>query len=127
MNRGAAGDAKTRRVSFFKPTGFVLYVDHTIGERHMRHFPLFLDLTDRRVLVVGTGPVAHRKSELLERARARVLLTQQFQPALLEGCALAIGADAAEPDLQTLADAAREAGIPVNIVDRPELCTFVMP
>jgi uroporphyrin-III C-methyltransferase/precorrin-2 dehydrogenase/sirohydrochlorin ferrochelatase len=93
----------------------------------MRHFPLYLDLTDRRVLVLGAGPVSDRKAELLRRAGAQVLPAQHFQPALLERCALAIGADAAEADLQALANAARDAGIPVNIVDRPELCTFIMP
>jgi uroporphyrin-III C-methyltransferase/precorrin-2 dehydrogenase/sirohydrochlorin ferrochelatase len=93
----------------------------------MRHFPLFLDLNGRRALALGSGPVAERKAELLRRAGAQVLLARHFQSALLEGCALAIGADAAEADLQALANTARKAGIPANIVDRPELCSFVMP
>ncbi|MGE0437885.1 MAG: siroheme synthase CysG [Steroidobacteraceae bacterium] len=38
----------------------------------MRHFPLFLDLLDRDVLVVGGGTVALRKIEALRSARARV-------------------------------------------------------
>jgi uroporphyrin-III C-methyltransferase / precorrin-2 dehydrogenase / sirohydrochlorin ferrochelatase len=93
----------------------------------MRHFPIFLDLQGRRVLVLGSGEVARRKAEPLTRAGADVRLAAHFEPALLEGCALAVGADAPEADLQALSQAARAAGIPVNVVDRPELCSFIMP
>jgi uroporphyrin-III C-methyltransferase/precorrin-2 dehydrogenase/sirohydrochlorin ferrochelatase len=40
---------------------------------------------------------------------------------------VAIGADAPEADLRALSKAAQSHGIPVNIIDRPELCTFIMP
>jgi uroporphyrin-III C-methyltransferase/precorrin-2 dehydrogenase/sirohydrochlorin ferrochelatase len=93
----------------------------------MQHFPVFLDLRGRRALVLGAGEVAARKAEPLRRAGADVIEAPQFSPELLAGCALAIGADAAEEDLRALSAAARAAGIPVNVVDRPELCSFIMP
>ena len=93
----------------------------------MRHFPAFLVLQHRRVLVVGTGEVAARKAEPLRRAGAEVEIAPSFDPAQLAGCALAIGADAAEADLVALSQAAHAIGIPVNIVDRPELCSFITP
>ncbi len=93
----------------------------------MRHFPLFLDVTGRPVLVVGAGELAERKAEPLRRAGAEVRLRPVFNPADLDGCALAIGTDAPEIDLIALANAARTRSVPVNIVDRPDLCTFIMP
>jgi uroporphyrin-III C-methyltransferase/precorrin-2 dehydrogenase/sirohydrochlorin ferrochelatase len=93
----------------------------------MRHFPIFLDLRGQRVLVLGAGEIARRKAEPLSRAGADILMAARFDPADLIGCALAVGADAPEADLLALSEAARAAKIPVNIVDRPELCSFITP
>ena len=93
----------------------------------MRHYPAFLDLQGRRVLVLGTGEAATRKAEAVTRAGAVVTAVAAFDPALLPGCALAIGAEAPEAELVALSRAANAAGIPVNIVDRPELCSFITP
>ncbi len=93
----------------------------------MRHFPAFLDLAGRRVLVLGEGGVAARRGMLLARAGARVEYAARMDAALLEGCVLAIGADADEAELRALSAACRARGIPVNIVDRPALCSFIMP
>jgi len=93
----------------------------------MRHFPIFLDLRGRRVLLVGAGAAAERKAALLRAAGADILYAPSFDPKHLAGCALALGADAAEADLLALSAAAQAAGIPVNIVDRPALCSCIMP
>ena len=93
----------------------------------MRHFPAFLDLTGRTALVIGTDEIAQRKATLLESAGARVRMAPSFSEALLRDCVIAIGADAPDAELRALSLAARRQGIPVNIVDRPDLCTFIMP
>ena len=93
----------------------------------MRFLPIFLDLRGRRALVIGTGEVAERKSEALSRAGALVEIAARFDPAQLAGCAVAIGADADEACLVALSAAAQAAGIPVNVVDRPALCSFITP
>lgn len=93
----------------------------------MRHFPAFLDLSGRSALVIGTGPIAQRKAALLASANARVRMAPKFDNSLLQGCAIAIGADAPDAELCALSIAAQARGIPVNIVDRPELCSFIMP
>ena len=98
----------------------------------MQYFPIFLSLTGRRVLVVGDGEAATRKADALRRAGGVVATAQFFDPglqdaALLDDCALAIGADAPDADLAALSAAAQARGIPVNIVDRPALCSYITP
>jgi uroporphyrin-III C-methyltransferase/precorrin-2 dehydrogenase/sirohydrochlorin ferrochelatase len=93
----------------------------------MRHLPVFLDLQGRRALVLGAGEAAERKADMLRRAGAELVQAERFLPALLDGCAVAIGTGAGEADLVALSKTARARGIPVNIVDRPELCSFISP
>ncbi len=93
----------------------------------MRHFPAFLNLENRPALVVGVGPMAERKAEMLHAAGAVVRMRNRFDPADLEGCAVAIGAECPEAELCALSDVAMACGIPVNIVDRPDLCSFITP
>ena len=93
----------------------------------MRHFPIFMDLHGRRGLVVGEGEAADRKAEAMRRCGAEVLQIGQFDPSALDGCAVAIGAEADEADIAALVAAANARGIPVNVVDRPALCSFITP
>ena len=93
----------------------------------MQHFPIFLDLQRRPVLVLGMGEVAERKAAAVREAGAEVRFAASFSPDLLDGCVFAIGADAPEAELQALAAACRARGVPVNVVDRPALCSALMP
>lgn len=93
----------------------------------MRYFPLFADLHGRRVLVLGVGEVAARKSDTLRQAGAIIDLRAAFSADALTGCAFALGADAPEAELHALSAAAQAAGIPVNIVDRPALSSCILP
>jgi uroporphyrin-III C-methyltransferase / precorrin-2 dehydrogenase / sirohydrochlorin ferrochelatase len=93
----------------------------------MQHLAVFLVARGRAALVLGAGPTADRKAALLERAGAEVRREAVFDPLLLEGCAVAIGADAPDAELEALSQEAMARGIPVNIVDRPALCSFIMP
>ena len=113
----------------------------------MRHFPVFLDLHGRAVLVVGDGVAAAAKVELLDRAGATVTLVAQspsreiraiaqhheitvkarrFRPADVSGNTLVVAAGDETSD-QAVAHAAKAAGIPVNVVDNPTLSSFIMP
>jgi len=93
----------------------------------MRHFPIFLELQGRSVLVIGGGEIATRKAETLRLAGANIVQKPRFSTTDLEGVSLAVGADAPEDDLVALSQTAQARGIPVNIVDRPELCSFITP
>ena len=93
----------------------------------MDYFPIFLDLRNRKALVVGQGENATRKAEALRSAGAIVTTRETFNPFDLCGAAIAIGADAPPETLQSLHDTAKARGIPVNVVDRPALCTYITP
>lgn len=114
----------------------------------MEHLPIFLRLTDQPCAVIGGGEVAARKVALLRSAGARVTVTapalcealaaqaqrgeiahraERFTPDALAGVALVIAATderAVNADVSRLAQAQR---IPVNVVDDPGLCSFILP
>ncbi len=114
----------------------------------MQYLPIFLQLKDRPCLVVGGGDVARRKVERLLRTGAIVtvvapeletwLATQKaegsinhisadFDPDQLEGMVLVIAATDDNAVNRQVATAAEHYGLLVNVVDNPELCSFIMP
>jgi siroheme synthase-like protein len=88
-----------------------------------------LDLTERRALVVGHGPMANEKVEGLRACGAAVELVSgdAYSPALLDGAYLVVAATS-DPsiDRQVFADAEARAML-VNVADVPELCNFILP
>jgi precorrin-2 dehydrogenase / sirohydrochlorin ferrochelatase len=114
----------------------------------MGYIPIFLDVTGRECVVVGGGEVAARKVEALLEAGAHVtVVSPRLSPQLesmaarglvthiardyeggdIRGCVLAYAATD-DPKLhRELVAEARALGIPVNVVDVPELCTFISP
>ena len=111
-------------------------------------YPLFLDLKDRRVLVIGGGEVAERKVESLLAAGATVtvvapilnsaltkladskaveLRQRRFIESDLDGNLLVISATDDPAAQQQIAAAARERNILINTVDQPQLCDFIVP
>lgn len=95
----------------------------------MRYFPAFLDLSGKRVLVVGEGPEARRKARALRLCRARVALIAPgvFRARRLDGAALAVFAARDEALAARVALLCRRRRILLNVVDRPALCGFIAP
>ncbi|MDD1637112.1 MAG: siroheme synthase CysG [Methylococcaceae bacterium] len=114
----------------------------------MDYFPVFVKLKDQDCLVVGAGEIAARKIELLARAGARItviaekispavssleaschlnLLQKSFIPADLRGFRLVVSATDNKETNQLVAKTAEEQNILVNVVDNPELCSFIFP
>jgi len=92
----------------------------------MRYLPAFHDVAGRIVVVVGTTPAAKAKAALAENAGALVRRVVTPAPADLGDAALVFVATGdAERDMRAAA-LARSEGIPVNVVDRPGLGSFVM-
>ena len=112
----------------------------------MEAFPLFMKLAGRPCLVVGGGAAAARKAELLLRAGARVTIAApalppelaearaagrlrhergRVGPSLVRGQTLVIVATDDVALDRRVAETARAAGVPVNVVDRPAFSTFI--
>ena len=95
----------------------------------MKHLPLFFDLVGRTVVVVGEGAAADRRADLARSAGAEVqrLVAPTVQAADFRGAAAAFVATG-DVDRDTAAQrAAKSAGVPVNVADRPALCDFILP
>lgn len=87
---------------------------------------MFVDLSQSAVLIVGTGPEAERKAEKM-RPFCRAVLRSAYPPEYTEEPALVILAEKGHPDNTALSEAFQKKGIPVNVADQPELCSFRFP
>jgi uroporphyrin-III C-methyltransferase/precorrin-2 dehydrogenase/sirohydrochlorin ferrochelatase len=114
----------------------------------MQTFPLFMSLQGRRALVAGGTEAAARKVELLLSAGAQVSLIadtvvgelaqlidegriswagRAFDEADLSGVSLVVVASDNEALQARVSLAAQQRCLPVNVVDRPTLSSFIMP
>jgi precorrin-2 dehydrogenase/sirohydrochlorin ferrochelatase len=96
----------------------------------MQTFPAFFPLSGRTVVVAGDGEAADAKARLFAGSPARVVRTSgpaALERAVYAGAALAFVAGADLAFVTAAAAAARQAGVPVNVVDHPELCDFHTP
>ena len=114
----------------------------------MRYYQLFLDISQRRCVVIGGGKVAERKIERLLACGARVevvgrVLTpalsalkaegrivhhdSDYDRTLIRGAFFVIGATDDGAVNGRISEDARELGILVNIVDQSARCDFILP
>lgn len=114
----------------------------------MAFYPLYIDLEGKKCVVIGGGDVAERKvASLIECGADVTVVSPQFTSGLVrlaeEGriTALQRGYGPGDVDGATLAivatdnnelnrqvhQEATEKNIPVNVVDVPELCSFIVP
>jgi len=114
----------------------------------MEFLPIFLKSTEQKVVVVGGGVAAARKVDILLRSNCAIIVFApklndelqmlykekkiQFNPEPLthqdlKGSIAAIGASEEAAANNHLSELCRVNTVPVNIVDNPELCDFIMP
>ena len=110
--------------------------------------PIFINIKNKKCVVVGGGEVAFRKATLLLRAGADLnivapvlsdelrklcvdtdcaITAREFEEADINNAILVV---AATDDLKTnerVSVIASTLNIPVNVVDQPHLCSFIMP
>ena len=114
----------------------------------LSRLPAFFALDKKRVIVAGGSPAAAWKAELLSAAGAQVevlaalpsedMLTlagvpprgaitvhrRDWTPGDLHGAAIAVADCDNDEAAGQFAAAARVAGVPVNVIDRPDFCDF---
>lgn len=111
----------------------------------MNYLPIFLDVKGKKCLVVGGGEVSFRKTSFLLQAGALVTivspeidvsfanlagithLAERFKVSHLEDHLLVIAATDEETTNEFVSREAKLRNIPVNVVDNPGLCTFIVP
>lgn len=114
----------------------------------MEYLPIFLDVRGQPCLVVGGGEVAARKCATLLRAGAKVTVVApalgaafaaegltggvahraaSFTDEDLAGHAVVVAATDDDAVNRSVACGARTRQIPVNVVDQPQLCSFIFP
>ena len=114
----------------------------------LARLPIFLALDGKRAVVAGDGPAVAWKAELLSAAGADVVVFAEcpceelhalaaqpprgaimlqhraWQTEDFCGAAVAVAGFDDDRDAQRFAEAARAAGVPVNVIDKPAFCDF---
>ncbi len=114
----------------------------------MDFLPIFMNVKGEKCLVVGGGKIASRKVFMLLRAGATVSVVspelcqdlsirknegeinhidRSFSDDDLLNCKIVIAATNDENVNRHVSELAKSKGIPVNVVDAPALCSFIVP
>ena len=90
-------------------------------------YPVSLELTGRRCVVIGTGPLAQEKVDGLIEAGADVVTLATYADGDLHGAFLAVVVDP-DPELHArVAAEARAKGVLLNCMDDVPYCDFAAP
>lgn len=114
----------------------------------MGYYPIFIDMTERRCLIIGGGAVAERRVEVLLNAGAKVTVVsprltrplhswlvegklehvaREYRPGDLSGFEIAFVATNDTEVSSVVAHEGRERDVWVNAADDPPHCDFILP
>jgi precorrin-2 dehydrogenase/sirohydrochlorin ferrochelatase len=113
----------------------------------MAYFPIFIDLKEKNILVIGAGKVAYRKIEKLLPFEANIyVITKEIKDKRIENLKNQIHLEIREFKLEDLKgkdivinatndlelqkkvyEECLKLKIPVNSVDNPKYCSFIFP
>jgi precorrin-2 dehydrogenase/sirohydrochlorin ferrochelatase len=116
--------------------------------KRYRYYPIYLDIEDRNVIIIGGGNVCARKAETMMKYGGRVTVisprfTDEIERWGAEGCLRLLRKRYEERDIEDahiviastddtsvneqIAADCRKRRIPVNVVDVTPLCEFIVP
>jgi siroheme synthase-like protein len=119
-----------------------------VARKKYPYYPIYIDIEDRDVLIVGGGAVCARKAETMMKYGARVTIVSPritdeieeweragmlsvtrapYSEAVLEGRSLVIASTDDKCVNGRIARDCRRRRIPVNVVDVTHLCEFIVP
>ncbi len=106
-------------------------------------FPLFVDIENKKVLVVGAGKVGLRRAEVLGKFGADIILVSDFvrgnipegirlvkrpfEDGDIEGCFMVVAAADKRAVNKRIGELCRQRGIFVSVADSREESTFYFP
>ena len=107
-----------------------------------KFLPISIDISDRKILIIGGGQCALKKIRILQRSGAQlevvakniidevyatgvVCFRKKYEKSDLKGYLMLYSCTNNEALEQQIVQDGREAGVLVNIQDKPELCQFV--
>ena len=114
----------------------------------MDHLPIFINIRKKPCIVIGGGDIALRKINLLLKAKAKVdclsplfckgiknlskdghitLINKSFDQTDIKDYSIIIAATDDKSVNSLISSIAQDKKIPVNVVDSPELSSFIMP
>ena len=114
----------------------------------MDHLPIFINIREKPCVVIGGGDIALRKINLLLKAKAKVdclsplfckgiknlsknghitLINKSFDQTDIKDYSIIIAATDDSSVNSSISAIAQVKKIPVNVVDSPELSSFIMP
>lgn len=110
-----------------------------------KYYPIYLDIDGKKCVVVGGGDVAYRKACGLKEAGGRVtvvspefcknflsendiiLKEKEYEVSDIDLAVIVIASTNNEEVNKNVYTDATNKNIPVNVVDQPHLCSFIVP
>ena len=117
-------------------------------KNNIYYLPIFCNLEGKKVIVIGGGRVAQRKIELILPTKAKIvviaqkvldeikdmanegqieLFEREYKTGDLKGAWIVIAATDDPEVQQSIFNESEERGIFCNVVDKPEVCSFIVP
>jgi len=117
-------------------------------KKNRKYFPIFVDLSEKKVVIVGAGTIAKRRIRALADFTGRLvviapevnpelrdleaagriqILRKKFEKEDLTGAAMVIAATNDRRLNQAIYTVCKEAGIPVNVCNDKTRCDFYFP